>query len=83
MFCRECGQQVQEDWVVCPKCGIAIDDNERPLSNAEKRRIREEEKIRAKERSSSNTESLAGCIMFPIRVIVGVIFILWFLSKFF
>ncbi|MHC1758279.1 MAG: hypothetical protein AB9917_01975 [Negativicutes bacterium] len=82
MFCRDCGQQLQEDWVVCPKCGMATDDIYAPLTSVEKDRIREEERIRAKEQSNSNTQTLAGIILFPIRVIAGIIFLLWLFSKF-
>jgi len=82
MFCRKCGNEVQEDWVACPKCATILDDIERPLSQSEKQRIREEERIRAKEQNKSNTQTLAGIILFPIRVIIGIIFLLWLFSKF-
>jgi uncharacterized membrane protein YvbJ len=84
VFCRDCGQKVEDDWVVCPKCGMAQDELNRPLTYQEKERIREEEHIRSKERNShSETESLSGCLMTIFRTIVIIIAIFWFGITFF
>ena len=80
MFCRKCGNQLQDDWVACPKCG----EGSGSLSEADKKRIAEEEKIRIAEQKKQpkETEALAGCLMFPIRVIAGIIAIIIILSFF-
>jgi uncharacterized membrane protein YvbJ len=85
MFCPSCGNDCKEEWNVCPQCGKTLPGKESMghLSDIEKERISEEEKIRAAERKkNSNTEQLSGCIMFPFKVLLFIFAILFIISIF-
>ena len=30
MFCKKCGEEINDEAVVCPKCGCAVEENKKP-----------------------------------------------------
>lgn len=35
MFCKKCGAELDDEAVVCPKCGVATDNYQKPTGNAQ------------------------------------------------
>lgn len=68
MFCSKCGNQIDDDAIVCPKCGCAT-SNYHPASNKQgSQSVVEEEK------STLSTLSIVFAILMPIvGLILGIV----------
>lgn len=70
MFCRKCGNQLQEDWVAYPKCGEGVNN----LSEDDRKRIVEEERARISEQEKQPEQAgMSGCLLLPFKIV----FFLW------
>jgi len=88
MFCHDCGEQLEEDFIYCPSCGIKKDTNQlsyRHLLSQEA--VSEKEAIKRYFYSGFNYETIIGFLLkyngiaMSISTLKKKVVFLWFLSR--
>lgn len=85
MFCENCGNEVQEDWVVCPKCGrrlvkqeVPAEENKNGLERARETISKDESRMKMTSGVETTSEVKAGISARTILRILSIIALICF-----